>query len=83
MKMNTDSYIAPVWQLRVNSDGVVPGSAKYHCFVGDKSLCETAYQNTSFYDDGITCESAAILERPNLVCKRCLTKWKKQYQVEG
>lgn len=83
MKMNTDSHIAPVWQLRVNSDGVVTGSAKYHCFVDDESLCGTAVQNTSFYDDGITCESAAIVERPNLVCKRCLAKWKAQYQVEG
>lgn len=82
MKMNTDSHIAPVWQLRVNREGVVPGSAKYHCFVNDESLCGTSCQNTSFYDDGITCESAAILERPHLVCKRCLTRWKKQYMVE-
>lgn len=81
--MNTNSFIAPVWQLRVNSDGVVPGSARYHCFVNDESLCGTVYQNTSFYDDGITCESAAIVERPNLVCKRCFGKWKKLYQAEG
>lgn len=81
--MNYNSFIAPVWQLRINSDGIVPGSAKYHCFVNDESLCGGCHQNTSYYDDGITCESAAILERPHLVCKRCLTKWKREYMVEG
>lgn len=81
--MNFDSFKAPVWQLMVNSEGYVPGSAKYHCFDENRSLCGSKYQDTTQYDDGITCESAAILERPHLVCKRCLAKWKREFQVEG
>ena len=81
--MNTDSFVAPVWQLLVNSDGIVPGAAKYHCFKDDVSLCGRVSQNTAFYDDGITCTSAEIVERPHLVCKRCFAKWKREYQVEG
>lgn len=80
--INTDSTIAPVWQLLVNSEGFVPGSAKYHCFVDDQSMCGRVCQNTAFYDDGITCSSSEILDRPMLVCKRCLAKWKREYQVE-
>ena len=82
MRINTDSFKAPVWQLMVNKDGIVPGSAKYHCFENNVSLCGKYSQDTSFYDDGITCESAAIPERPNLVCQRCLAKWKREFQVE-
>ena len=81
--MNFDSRIAPVWQLLVNQEGYVPGSAKYHCYVDDRSLCGRSYQVTTDFDDGITCESAAIVERPHLTCKRCLTKWKRDYRVEG
>ena len=81
--MNTDSFVAPVWQLRVNDDGIVLGSAKYHCFENDEALCGSCYQSTNLYDDGITCTSAEILDRPHLVCKRCLTKWKRVFQVEG
>ncbi len=55
--MNTDSYIAPVWQLPVNGDGIVPKTAKYHCFVQEKSLCGRKMQDTNFYDDGISLAS--------------------------
>ena len=81
--MNTNSFNAPVWQLRVNSEGVVLRGAKYHCFVEDSSLCGSCHQNTEFYDDGISAESSVVLELPHIVCKRCLRKWKRQYQVEG
>ncbi len=80
--MNTDSFKKPVWQLRVNADGVAPKTAKYHCFVEDSSLCGSIHQNTEFYDDGISAESSEILELTHLVCRRCLRKWKQQYQVE-
>lgn len=81
--MNTDSFNAPVWQFRVNEDGVAPKTVRYHCFVEDASLCGSCYQNTAFYDDGISAESSAILELPHLTCQRCLKKWRRKYQVEG
>lgn len=80
--MNFNSHIAPVWQLLVNQEGYIAGAAKYHCFVDDKALCGEKYQNTEQFDDGITWESATVLERPDFACKRCLKKWKKEYQVE-
>lgn len=79
--MNTDSYIAPVWQLKVNAEGVVPMRSKYHCFVEDETLCFGHKQITSFYDDGITIKSDTALEQPDHVCKRCLSRWKRLYQV--
>lgn len=85
--MNFDSSIAPVWQLPVTSgeDGPVGirSNVKFHCFVGDRALCDGRYQNTEYFDDGITIESAAVLEQPHSVCKRCLARWKREYQVEG
>ena len=82
--MNTDSHVSPVWQLRVTDNGngeTVPIRSKYHCFVENESLCGTAKQITSFYDDGISVGSAAVLERPDIACKRCLRKWQRQYQI--
>lgn len=80
--MNTDSFVAPVWQLPVNSEGIVPRTVKYHCFEDNVSLCGRISQDTSFFDDGITCTSAEIVEGSHLACKRCFTKWKRIYQVE-
>lgn len=84
---NFDSRIAPVWQLPVGGcehrgDAYIHRSAKYHCFVERRSLCDRYSQRTEDYDDGITIKSVAVLERPDVVCKRCLTKWKRQYCVE-
>lgn len=79
--MNTDSFVAPVWQLMVNGVGVVPNTAKYHCFVDDRSLCEKYYQDTKYYDDGICCEQDAVAENLQYVCKRCYSKWKCMYQI--
>ena len=86
-EMNFDSSIAPVWQLPVTSgeDGPVGvrGNVKYHCFVDDHALCNGRHQNTEDFDDGITIESAAVLEQPQLVCKKCLAQWKRMFQIEG
>lgn len=86
--MNTNSYIAPVWQLPVHGaertgNGAIPKYAKYHCFVSDMSLCNKYSQATYFYDDGVSIESVTVLERPDCVCNKCLVKWKKLYQVDG
>lgn len=86
--MNYDSRISPVWQLPVaNSEktgtAYIHPKAKFHCFVDCVSLCTMYSQRTEDYDDGITVESAAILEQPHHVCKRCLARWKREYQVEG
>lgn len=80
--MNTDSWIAPVWQLKVNGEGFVPAKSKAHCFVNNESLCGSGRQITSEFDDGISWTSAEVLERPDMACKRCLSKWKRLYQVE-
>ncbi len=80
--MNFDSCVAPVWQLLVNSAGIVPDSAKYHCYVDNRSLCGRTSQLTAHYDEGITCTSAEILDLPQFACKRCLNKWKREYRVE-
>lgn len=80
---STDSYIAPVWQLPVNADGIVPKSAKYHCFVCDSSLCGRKMQDTSFYDWGITAKSDIAINTPDLVCKRCLKLWRQRYLDGG
>lgn len=79
MTMNTDSYIAPVWQLPVNDEGVVPKNAKYHCFVCDDSLCGRKSQDTGFYDDGISLASDKIEEKANVICRRCLALWRSNY----
>ena len=86
--MNLDSRIAPVWQLPVagserTGNAYIHPSAKYHCFVGNGSMCDMYFQRTADYDDGITMESAAVLERPDVACKRCLARWKREFQVEG
>ena len=84
--MNTDSFIDPVWQLKVNESDtflIVRNNSKYHCFEENKSLCGAFVQNTSDYDYGISMESASVLERPDRACKRCLKKWKRFYQVGG
>ena len=83
VNVNTDSYIAPVWQLRVNAEGMVPLRSKAHCFVDDTALCKTYMQKTSLYDDGISWRSDEILERPYIACKRCLSRWKRLYQIAG
>lgn len=85
--MNFDSSISPVWQLPVagsekRGDAYIHSSAKYHCFVDSRSLCGMYCQRTEDYDDGITSKSATILERPDTACKRCLSMWKRRYQVE-
>ena len=79
--MNFDSFIAPVWQLPVagserTGNAYIHPKAKYHCFVNGSSLCEQYRQKTTDYDDGITIESAAILDRPTLACKRCFKMWR-------
>lgn len=82
--MNTDSHVFPVWQMQVTDNGsgeTVSMRSKYHCFVENKSLCGTLKQTTSFYDDGISMESAAVLDRPDVACKLCLRKWKRLYQI--
>lgn len=82
--VNTDSSLSPVWQLRVTDNGngeTVPTRSKFHCFVENESLCGTAKQITYFYDDGISIDSAEVLDRPYIACKRCLRKWKRQYQI--
>ena len=85
--MNYDSSIAPVWQLPVScrEDGPlhISNSAKFHCFVNNQALCNGRWQVTEDFDDGITIESAAVLEQPHSVCKRCLARWKREYMVEG
>ena len=80
--MNTDSWVAPVWQLKVAEEGRVSLRSKAHCFVDDTALCKPFTQHTSQYDDGISWRSADILERPDLACKRCLAKYKRLCQVE-
>lgn len=85
--INFDSCVAPVWQLPVagaesRGTAYIHTSAKYHCFVERKSLCDRYSQRTEYYDDGITLESAAVLERPDVACKRCLALWKRKYHVE-
>jgi hypothetical protein len=79
----------PVWQLPAPSEtsqsanGYIPASAKYHCFVDNKSLCNKYAQDTNYYDLGI--ESGAILQNPHFACKRCRLKWIKRYlpDIEG
>lgn len=83
-QMNTDSTERPVWQLPVSGaesrgNAYIHPSAKYHCFVDDKSLCGEYYQDTSFYDYGISVESGYIAQNPHKACARCYKKWKKEY----
>lgn len=85
--INTDSAIRPVWQLPVSGsenrgNAYIHSSAKYHCFVDDASLCGRYFQNTSFYDHGISVESGYIAQNPNKACSRCYTHWKKTYMEE-
>ena len=77
--MNTDSYIAPVWQLPVNDDGVVPKTAKYHCFVQNKSLCGRKMQDANFYDDGISRASDKVEENADVICRKCFALWRSNY----
>ena len=86
-EINVDSAISPVWQLPVcgaerTGNSYVSAKAKYHCFVDNVSLCGKYHQFTDDYDDGITTDSAAVLETPQFACKKCLEVWKKQYNVE-
>lgn len=80
----TNSFIRPVWQLPVHGaertgNAYISQKAKYHCFVDNYALCGKYGQNTSDYDDGITIESGAISQNPNIACSRCYKKWEKEY----
>lgn len=85
--MEFDSFVCPVWQLPVFEDGFsgsnyVPMKAKYHCFVNGVSLCKKYHQITDVYDSGITVEGDDVAHSPGIVCKRCLTLWKKRYCLD-
>ena len=80
----TDSFIRPVWQLPVNGaertgNAYISMRAKYHCFVDNGTLCGKYFQDTSYYDHGITIESGEVLSRPNIACSRCFKKWKNTF----
>lgn len=84
MKNTMDSMI-PVWQLPVRErllvgkpDWVHP-LAKYHCFVGGKSLCGKYIQDTDFFETDI--ESGEIVPSSACRCKKCYEKWKKKYYI--
>ena len=75
MKNTMDSMI-PVWQLPVRErvlvgkpDWVHP-LAKFHCFVGGKSLCGKYEQDTDFFETDI--ESGEIVQFPACGCKKML-----------
>ena len=81
--MNFDSYERPVWQLPVgNEGGYIYKSAKYPCFVDNKSLCGRYDQCTDFYDDGITVDSGEIVHWPQIACKKCRERWLQIYREE-
>lgn len=84
MKNTMDSMI-PVWQLPVRErllvgkpDWVHP-LAKYHCFVGGKSLCGKYIQDTDFFETDI--ESGEMVPSSACRCKKCYEKWKKKYYI--
>ncbi len=76
----------PIWQLPVLSETsesanvYIPKTAKYHCFVGNASLCKKYVQDTDYYETGI--ESGEILSRPEIACKRCRKIWIRRYVPE-
>ena len=85
--MNYDSKIAPVWQLPVagserTGTAYIHPKAKYHCFVSDRSLCGLYCQRTEDYDEGISTESVAILERPCCACNHCFVSWRRKFMME-
>lgn len=87
-ELNFNSHVAPVWQLPVSGsertgNSYISPKAKYHCFVDNVTVCGRYQQNTEYYDEGITTESACVLELPQTACRKCLNLWKKQYNVEG
>ncbi|MCB6610213.1 hypothetical protein V3C10_04210 [[Clostridium] symbiosum] len=82
---NTMDSMMPVWQLPVRErilegkpDWVHP-LAKFHCFVGGRSLCGNYEQITDFFETDI--ESGEIVHSPSCACKRCYEKWKKKYYM--
>lgn len=81
MRINTNSTGRCVWQLPVSyserdGDVRVKQSAKYHCFLDDRSLCGKHYQLTSDYDEGISITNLYATQHPDHVCKHCYNKWK-------
>ena len=82
MKYSVESGF-PVWQLHVKQnnktdhDWIHP-NAKYHCFCSGKSLCEKYGQDTDYFETDIS--SGEILSRPDIACKICYRRWKKEFQ---
>lgn len=76
----------PVWQLPIMSgtstsaNAYIQKTAKYHCFIENKSLCKRYTQDTDYYETGI--ESGEILRRPDIACKKCRGIWLRRYVRE-
>lgn len=82
---NTMNSMMPVWQLPVR-ERLVQGKpdwvhplAKYHCFVGGESFCGQYEQDTDYYETDV--ESGQIVQCPNIACKKCYEKWKKDFYM--
>ena len=82
--MELDSYKSPVWQLGAKSKQAAEGevfhySTRYHCFVGDKALCNDYKQNTQEHG-AVIGKVERLAKLPDLLaCKKCWRAWQKKY----
>jgi hypothetical protein len=54
-------------------------SRKYHYFENRETFCKNYQMDTKFFETGI--DSGAILQLPNIACKKCYAKWRREFHL--
>lgn len=75
--MSKDGWFLYVKQSRVTGEYYVHQKAKYHYFEGDRSFCGEYFMDTDYFETNV--ESGEVESRPEIACKKCFKKWKKEF----
>lgn len=84
-------WLLPTRESRTTNDEIIHHKAKYHCFISYRekkfgaealvgtSLCNKHKQVLGYYEK---IESGQVLAFPQVACKKCFEKWKKEFDID-
>lgn len=77
--MENIKWMLPVKMSNLTSHDWIHPNVKYHCFINNTSLCKKYFQYQDYFETDI--DSGEIAMRPEIACKKCYEKWKKQFDI--
>lgn len=83
-------WLLPVHESKTRNEEIINHNAKYHFFWTNEekdscyrtygtSLCGKYKMELDYYEN---VSSSAIAERPEIACKKCYERWKKEFHIE-